>query len=105
MAFVDFSPYRQDIEALLRFLRNRRRGRIVGYNEEEEEGGHGGEGGDYEGYLPFEIDDYYPSINISIIIANNLTQEYTMHNLTILHGETLVDAFLRLWRDPDVSFK
>lgn len=102
VVFNDFSPYREDIEYLLRHLRNRERGRFTGYDREEEEE----EEEDEEmGYLPFVIEDDSESLNFSLVVFNNLTGEYGGFNLTILEGENLLHAMYRAWKNPDIDFR
>lgn len=77
LAFKDLSAFRADME----FLGNSRK------------------------ELPKDIEAGDQTINFNLRIYNGITQMGQTYNLTIIDGETLLEAFVRAWKNPELDFK
>lgn len=55
--------------------------------------------------LPKDIEDGASTVNFTLNIFNDILQRNWLYEVTILEGENLLDAFLRLWKDAEVNFK
>ncbi|KAJ8039252.1 Trophinin [Holothuria leucospilota] len=100
VVYTDLSPWK---EQLLMFLDGnevemRMEQGMMGLKQQAQEMGM------HLGETPREVRDCDTTLNITIVVANNITQEHEGFNLTIIEGENLQHALLRAWKDPEINF-
>lgn len=57
------------------------------------------------GELPGRIRREDESFTLPILISNEVTQEFSQHNVTIKYHESLLEALLRAWKAPESDVK
>lgn len=55
--------------------------------------------------LPPDIKEGDATTKFTLVVFNKLSQRKWTYNVTILEGESLLDGFLRLWKDDNTSFQ